>query len=67
MILFVQEKCSNVSMSTGLMTIVQLGVQPNSLPSTCKRGLIKVGIVLTVNVTFSFKSIPSPEKSSNDL
>lgn len=41
-----KEKCSNVCMNTGLMTIVQLAVQPRSLPSSCKRSLIKALILV---------------------
>jgi len=41
-----KEKCSTVCQSNGLLSILQLGVQQNTLPSVCKRGLFKALVLV---------------------
>jgi len=41
-----KEKCSTVCQSSGLLSILQLGVQQHTLPSTCKRGLVKALVLV---------------------
>ena len=41
-----QEKCGTVCNSPGLLSILQIGVQPNTIPSSCKRGLIKALVLV---------------------